>query len=37
MIFLFFIINAHIKIYFNVYITTLKVVYYKTINTMLDI
>jgi hypothetical protein len=31
------IINTHIEIYFNVCIVFLDVVYYKTLNTMLDI
>jgi hypothetical protein len=35
--FSFFIINALIKIYFNVRIVFLDVVYYKTLNTRLDI
>jgi hypothetical protein len=37
MIFSFFIINAHIEIYFNVCIASLDVVHYKTLNTRLDI
>jgi hypothetical protein len=37
MIFFFFIINAHIEIYFNVRIVFLDVVYYKSLNTRLDI
>jgi hypothetical protein len=37
MTFSFFIINAHIEIYFNVCIAFLDVVHYKTLNTRLDI
>jgi hypothetical protein len=37
MTFFFFIINAYIEIYFNVRITFLDVVHYKTLNTELDI
>jgi hypothetical protein len=37
MIFSFFIINAYIEIYFNVCIVFLDIVYYKTLNTRLDI
>jgi hypothetical protein len=37
MIFFFFIINAHIEIYFIVRITFLDVVHCKTLNTRLDI
>jgi hypothetical protein len=37
MVFTFFIINAHIEIYFNVRIAFLNVVHYKTLNTRLDI
>jgi hypothetical protein len=37
MTFSFFIINAHIEIYFNVRIAFLDDVHYKTLNTKLDI
>jgi hypothetical protein len=37
MTFSFFIINAHIEIYFNVRTAFLDVVHYKTLNTRLDI
>jgi hypothetical protein len=37
MTFYFFIINAHIEIYFNVCIAFLDVVHYKIINRRLDI
>jgi hypothetical protein len=37
MTFFFFIINAHIEIYFNIGIASLNVVHYKTLNTRLDI
>jgi hypothetical protein len=37
MTFCFFIINAHVEIYFNVRITFLDVVQYKTLNISLDI
>jgi hypothetical protein len=37
MTFSFFIINAHIEIYFNIRIAFLDVVHYKTLNTRLDI
>jgi hypothetical protein len=37
MTFPFFIINAHIEIYFNIRIAFLDVVHYKMLNTRLDI
>jgi hypothetical protein len=37
MTFSFFIINAHIEIYFNVCIASLDVVHYNTLNIRLDI
>jgi hypothetical protein len=37
MTFSFFIINAHIEIYFTVRVAFLDVIYYKTLNTRLDI
>jgi hypothetical protein len=37
MAFFFFIINAHIEIYYIVRIAFLDVITYKTLNTMLDI
>jgi hypothetical protein len=35
--FFFFIINAHIEIYFNVHIGLLDILHYKTLNTRLGI
>jgi hypothetical protein len=37
MTFSFFIINAHIEIYFNIRIAFMDVVHYETLNTRLDI